>query len=69
MAKSKIMYVNEKMMGTEATLADIWRMVNLLQMRGFNVQYSKYFEGGNYVPSDIWNDCLNQIAIERQRNV
>jgi len=61
-------FINEEMVGNEATREDAKKMVELLSDRGYDVEYGQsitqtgFDDDGQPVIDDTdWDDCLSQL--------
>ena len=57
-------FVNEQMMGDEATKDEAVRMVELLNERGVSAEYGDTVKGQDQIADSVWNECLSIVAIE-----
>jgi hypothetical protein len=56
-----IYYVDEEMLGSNATESDARKMIDLLRERGYDARYGRDHDGD--IPDDVWDALLGQIAI------
>lgn len=63
-----IYYVDEQMLGDEATVEDAERMVELLTEWGYTVEYGHSIDQDEReIKQKDWNDALNIISQERYK--
>lgn len=61
-------FVNEQMMGDEATAAEAARMIELLKQRGYAVEYGDTAKGQDQISDCVWNECLEIVGLESMEN-
>lgn len=57
-------YINEQMLGSEATVANAKLMVELLREHGHEVEYGEPVQPNSYPPfnDNEWAECLDLIS-------